>query len=293
MKKQIIIAAIVLLVSASAGIFFYACQKDEAVKTTSNTYCATCEAENAEKVLPDIDELIAQTGIDIYALSEKDFVQDYMSATNQHLISHIESQQFMQAKSKQIDETDLKTMDDLLTKMRLFGSNGNNKEFFSLAEQFFSLVEKIGILKSENLELQDWEFDGHVYKLPYRFIEQEQEQAQEFVANLTTAYPQFTLIQPAVQQQVLYTTFSICNTNSALAIPKTQKDKQKTCSQIRNEAYAKASAVYATSLTLCILSSGVATPIASGICVAVAVGIFVWDMADADVAFERCIKTEK
>ncbi|MDR1758491.1 MAG: hypothetical protein LBR51_05995 [Bacteroidales bacterium] len=289
MKKQIIIAAIILLVSASAGIFFYACQKDEAVKTTSSTYCATCEAENAEKVLPDIDELIAQTGIDIYALSEKEYIKKISDAIMPVLNTKFEKvQNFSQAKSIEAEMSVLTKIEDLAERIKVANEAGLYEEVLALSEQLFALVSQIeGFSFDNDIVMEPYTFNGTDFQLPVTYMENKQIQAEEIETLVSTSFPQYQTLSQPLKTQVLASAISISVTSSMSMAKTAQTNPYEECVKAAKKEYiawcATAEALFLAALPLC------ARPHVL-VCVGIAYAGRAADIASATIGLKRDIE---
>ena len=201
MNKIKIISVIVAVFVITATIF-WACSKDN--------QDTTFQAPNDYLEEIDIDKLMAETGIDIYALSELPAIQELSDITSKQVelaYNQVELADKGLNSSKKIAFTlevadQIKRLTKEINAAKYKGeTTGDYSTFFTVAEQLYALVgsiEGFTIITNEN-GFKTVEFDGEEYNLPIEQIDV----ARSYSFAIVEAVPQIQSFPVDVQTRVV------------------------------------------------------------------------------------------
>ena len=200
MNKIKIISVIVAVFVITATIF-WACSKDNK-ETTPQVFNDTPEWDI------DIDKLMAETGIDIYALSELPILQEVSEISIKQVESSINAK--FNGKGKLTDEM-LAELIDLQKKIEIASNKADSSAFLPLLEKFCTLlnsIDGISILNDKN-GFQTVKYDDKVYSLPLNEMNRHTELSIATIAAITIAAPVFPNLSINTQEQVLTACISL------------------------------------------------------------------------------------
>ena len=211
-KLNIKLVATLLIVAVVASItIFYACTKEKEKIITPTHHEATVEAKDYESY---IEELIAETGIDIYKLSELDEVQKvadkqirmmnaFTATTSEQL--HTKGVAFTDAKATQIQ--------NLATSIETEYAAGNYGKVMVLYESLCNLCRSIdGFMfgvDEYGLQTVTYDPDKEPVQLPINYIQAEQATAVAMVKAIETANPQISTLPLQVRTEIVSATLYV------------------------------------------------------------------------------------
>jgi hypothetical protein len=279
MKKNFLITAIFLTVFA---VFFIACEKDEN-ELNDNT--------DTSEVVKDlsIEELIAETGINIYELSKLDGIKKI--ASNQLRTINAVTKTLSTTK-----EGDAESLDEILNQMLelsdliiLASNQGNFDIVFQLYEQLYELllpfdIHSVGLI---NYELQEFicDVNNQSYQLPIEQLEVECENAIALTNEIKTLYPEFALLPEATKIDVMAAAIYVKIKDNEILIKAPEPD----CRTIAKNNYAVNMAV-ATATFQAALIGCAFTIVGVGPCIAIAGASYAAATAVATYQYNQAIK---
>jgi hypothetical protein len=214
MKRNLKLFTVLLAVLLAGESIFYACQKEEIKnQTVNNTETVECiETETVEYVEKDyeiqIEELMTNTGIDIYKLSELDEVK---TVADKQLRIINEATAMVQTKGE-LTEDKLTQLQNIAKAINNASATGNNYEVLRLYESLCILCKTINgfIIDLNQYGLQTFTYDPNKasLQLPIVWMEVEKTTALTLIKAIETQTPNFTTLTVPVQVQVVAATIS-------------------------------------------------------------------------------------
>ena len=259
--RTIKITTAIIVVLTIAATIFWACSKDNQ-DTTPQVFNDTPEWDI------DIDKLMAETGIDIYALSELPALQKVSEsvvlqselAYQQALLS---DKQINSSKKTPLTSEILAKLEGLSREIEIAYTNGNvtgnYTKFYTLYEQFYAIIASIDeftIYTDEN-GLQMIEHAGKKFYLPVEQMVAQRTDAIAAVEVITNVAPQFPSLSVSTQTQVVAACISL-NVGRSLNFMKTAYDPkafEECIDKAYNEWYKERSqnkAAYLLAMSLCV-----------------------------------------
>jgi len=256
--KQIKIISVIIVVLTISATIFWACSKDNQ-DTTPQVFNDTPEWDI------DIDKLMAETGIDIYAISELPALQKVSEsvvlqselAYQQALLS---DKQISLSKKTPLTSEMTAEINRLFKEIEIAYANGNATgnftKFYTLYEQhyaIFSSIDEFTTYTDEN-GLQMIEYEKKKYYLPVEQIMTQRTDAIAAVEVITTEVPQFPNLSVSTQRQVVAACISL-NVTRSLNFMKTAYDPKKfeECVDVAYEQYYKTLASNKSDYTISVL----------------------------------------
>lgn len=155
----------------------------------------------------DVEELIAETGINIYELCELDCIQK-VASNQMRVINAVSKATSTNTKGDAglLDET-LDQMSELADLIIVACNQGDFDAVFQWYEQLCELLTplNIHIIDVNNYELQEFIYaeNNRSYQLPIEQLEVEQENAIVLINEIETLYPEFTSLPEATKIDVM------------------------------------------------------------------------------------------
>ena len=224
--NKIKITSVIVAVFAIAATIFWACSKDN--------QDTTFQAPNDYLEEIDIDKLMAETGIDIYALSELSSLQEASIMPTRQ----VEALAYGKFDNKKVLTDALVTEVSILNDAIQNAVRKNDYDtFFKLFEQLYTLTESIdGIsFTSHSTGLQVVEVDTNKYNFPVTHIENNVKLSNAILGEITVAAPTFPTLSVNTQVQVISACLSL-NVGRNLNFMKTASSGPKNFAECKKQA---------------------------------------------------------
>ena len=280
--KILTISLVVTLVVASVSIF-YACEKE---KITDNLPGPTTNNSMVKDYDAYIEELIASTGIDIYALSQLEEVQ---KVADKQLRMMNAATATLQTKGE-LTEEKLIQMQNLGNAINAAYKAGNDYEVLRLYESlcaiFMTIDGFIPDMKVSGVQTFTYDPNKVPIQIPLTYMQTQQVAAVALVGAVQATTPQFTTLAPPVQTQVVAATVFVSAQRTMMAAKGySTEDCQRQAHQAYNETIGVAYGTFIVALGIC-----AATAAGAPVCAAAAAASFGVAAALAGFQLNRALR---
>lgn len=262
------------------------CEKNEVDSVNINNDNTETSADFKDL---DVEELIAETGINVYELCELDGIQK-IASNQMRVINAVSKATSTNTKGDAglLDET-LDQMSELADLIIVACNQGDFDAVFQWYEQLCELLTplNIHIIDVNNYELQEFIYaeTNRSYQLPIEQLEVEQENAIALINEIETLYPEFTSLPEATKIDVMAVAIYEEIKDNELLI----KAQEPDCKTIAKNNYAASMALNTATFQAALIVCA-ATAVGVPLCVGVAGATYAAATALATHQYNQAIK---
>ena len=283
MKKIIFIITIAIAAVCS----FTGCEKDEEVQyNRAASYSLEMLQQMTEEEYDSyVQNLISETGIDIYKLSKIQPVKKLISQT----INSFNVMSCSQTPKSELTESQVSRLQILADSIQLYYSHDDEYHALLLYQEFCSICSNITgfSLNFDDSGIQTITFDGNIINYPVAYLQNDIDQAHDVIDSINNVYPEYSTLSPSVQKEILAATIAVQIRND-LSQQKDISNREACLKAARDDlaiSLSAATASYEVALIGCAASS-----VAAPGCVALASAVYGSSCAVSWWLYKRAIK---